>query len=157
MNLQVPWNAGNFLTVWEQVSFSGSTLLHGISYLLLTYSMEQSPSWEAVSTASQETPRILWNPKVHYRSHKCPPPVHILSKLDPVHNPISNFSKIHLNIILPSTPGSHGISQFIYFTADSMRFLTKHILTLLNEHWHLNRYREVITSWPTEESGLDIL
>ena len=72
---------------------------------LLTYSMEQSPSWKANRfPVSQEIPRILWNPKVHNRSHKCSPPVAILSRLDSAHTFTFYFLKIHLNIILSSPP-----------------------------------------------------
>jgi len=51
----------------------------------LTHFMQHSPSSEADRfSASQEIPRILLNQKVHYGIHKSPPPVPILSQLDPL-------------------------------------------------------------------------
>ena len=86
-------------------NFKVQLLFTILTYLLTPRSrvlLEKPPGF----AANQEIPRILWNPKVHYRTHKRPPPVPILSKLHPLPTAPSHFLKIHLNIILPSTSWS---------------------------------------------------
>jgi hypothetical protein len=85
--------AGLMQNIWNTIQ---CILLHWI----LTNSTEQRPSWEANSfSASQEIPRILWNPKVHYRIYNSPPLVPILRQLNPVHaiHPTSSRSVLILS------------------------------------------------------------
>ena len=86
--------------------------LHPNTYILtylLTYSMVQSPSWEANwFAASQEILRISRNPKVHYRTHKRPPPVSILaSPIQSIYPHPTSWRSVlilspHLRLGLPS-------------------------------------------------------
>jgi len=66
--------------------------------------MDHSPSGKANNhAASPEIPRLLWKPKVHYRSHKIPLLAPVLSQMDPVHTLPPYFSKVYSNIIFPFT------------------------------------------------------
>ena len=80
-------------------------LTYLLTYLFTTWSRVLLEKLTGFA-ANQEIPRILWNPKIHYRTHKRPPPVLILSQPHSVPTTPSHFLKIHLNIILPSTSWS---------------------------------------------------
>jgi hypothetical protein len=70
--------------------------------------MELSPSWEAANcVATQELPRILWNPKVHYRVHKSPPLVPILSNLTNRNQNLFLFSRKIVNQPIPNVTEIH--------------------------------------------------
>jgi len=73
----------------------------------LTYLLHGAESFLRSSfAASQEIRRILWNPKIHYRTHKRPPTLPILGEPNPVHIPSFQLLEIHHNIIHSSTPRS---------------------------------------------------
>jgi hypothetical protein len=74
--------------------------------------MEQSPSWEAKGHSSiQGIPHILFNPRAHYRFHKGPPLVSVLSQMHPVHNLPPYLTKIHSDIIFLSMPNRLSVPQ----------------------------------------------
>jgi hypothetical protein len=122
--LRVPcdWKAG------DQFSPSSSTFLRNTiskfhisrAYRNITNSMEQSLSWEAYShSAGAEIPRLLWNPKVHYRIHNSRPLGPALYRTNPVHTFPPRF-------LLP-TPGSYEWSL-------PTKFPTKVFYAFLSSH-----------------------
>ena len=87
-----------------------------------------------MSSANQEIPLILRNPNAHFRIHNSPPPVPILNQVNPVHATLTQFLKIHCNIILSFTLRSYKwtISLRIHHQTPERNFLlsqTCHIAT----------------------------
>ena len=71
-------------------------------------------------------PAFHGNPKVHYRTHKSPPPVPILGQPNPVHIPTSHLLEIRPNIIHPSTPRSPQWSPSLRFPQQGPIRNTRH-------------------------------
>ena len=96
-----------------QFDVSCSSNMSQIAYILtylLTYSIQQSLSWDSNrNSASEESPRIL-RTRRFITAIKVSASVSILSQLDPVHTPTSHFLKIHFNIILINTSVSQVVS-----------------------------------------------
>ena len=124
------------------MSWNSFTYLH-------TYCMVKSPSWEANCFAAiQEISRISPYPKVHYRTHKRPPPVSILGQPNPVHIPASHLLEIHPNIIHPSTPRSPQWSLSLLFPQQDpihppLLTHTRHMFTFMYIIQNLHSYEGI--------------
>jgi hypothetical protein len=103
--------------------------------------MKQKSSWDANrSSASQQIPRILWKPKVHYHIHKSPTLIHVLSHIDPVHAPHPTSQRYililpsHLRLGLSSGLFPSGLRTDVLYApllSPSTRFMSK----LAAEHY----------------------
>jgi len=98
--------------------------------------MEHRPFWEANrSSASEEIPRILWNPKVPYCIHKCPPPVPLLQRDHSSPCPPSHFLKNHH---IP------GINSHVPFT------LLRSHRSISPVPWHVYMFRDYASFYGEE-------
>ena len=114
--------------------------------LHITYSMEQHSSWEANwFSGSQEIPCILWNPKVHHRTHKWfKLYTHIFS-----FGVLWKFMLMFLKIQMCKV--SKGFSIYFLFT-DWFTLWSKYFLCtndLVSIYWQLDIgiLFETVTSW----------
>jgi hypothetical protein len=73
---------------------------------------QQSPSSQANSSSARQEISLLWDPKVHYRVHKSPPPDLIFSHMNLTHNFGTCFS--HLRLVHPSDLFPSGFRLICY-------------------------------------------
>jgi hypothetical protein len=94
-------NGAEDKTTWRQLTQPNTTQLNWIK------PNQPIPCGTALNinklSATEEIPRILWQPKVHSRFHNSPPLVPILSNIKPVHA-LQFYITIHFNIIPPRRP-----------------------------------------------------
>ena len=100
------WNKTSFNLMKCIIIIINIIIIITTTYLLPS-NMEQGCSWEANQfAASQWIPSKFMEPEVSLPHSQVPATCPILSQLDPFHIPTSHFLRAHLNIILPSAPGS---------------------------------------------------
>ena len=99
--------------------------------------MEQIPSWEGNrSSANQEIPRIVWNPKIHCRIDKSPPPVPLPSQINPVHAPTPRIE----DVLILSSDLHLGFSSGSFSACTSHIPHTCHIPELSHSSWFDHSY-----------------
>jgi len=103
---QVQMREGSYSVCLPSLSLLLTSLLTMWSRVLLREVTSHS--------ASEETPNLLWNPKVHYSIHKG-----LLSQINLFHNFSSCFSKISSNIMLLSILRSSKLSLPVTFSNQS--------------------------------------
>jgi hypothetical protein len=107
-----------------------------IFIVLLTYSMQQSPSWQANQfSTSQAIPHILWNLKVNYCIYKCPPSVPVLSQINSVHallthlpeDPSGTESHVSFPLLRPYQR-LHAVPRHMYLFCNKASFYCEELL-----------------------------
>jgi hypothetical protein len=102
--LPLPFN----LLHLKKLDFRGHSLTHRAEPFLRSCQLRSN---------SRNNPIILGNLKVHYCVHKRPPPVPILSQINPIHTIPTYLSKIHFNIVHSPTSFRGGMlkKKNLYF------------------------------------------
>ena len=131
-----------------------------MKHLIITYLLTP---WSKVllenltgSAASYEIPRIFWNPKVHHRTHKCPPSAPILNQIHPVPTTPSHFLKIHLML------SSHlrlGLPNGLFPSGFPARTLCTHLPSTIRTtcppptHTHTHRQSKISVTCSMNREG----
>ena len=83
-------------TSWRSILILSTHLLTYFSIQWCRVLLEKLTGLQLV----KKFPSISRKPKVHYRTHKRPPPVSILAHPNPIHIPTSHLLEFHSNIIV---------------------------------------------------------